>query len=50
MICPNCHLGYMEQHPEQPQKWLKCCICAYCILSGDKHTPIIVVDPPTVED
>lgn len=29
-ICPECHIGYMMQHPEQPRVWKKCCLCGYC--------------------
>jgi hypothetical protein len=33
-ICPNCHVALLCQHDES-HLWLKCELCAFCILKTD---------------
>ena len=39
MICSSCHVGYMLQHPEQPQIWRKCTICGFCKKEKESNKP-----------
>jgi hypothetical protein len=29
-ICLECRAGTYSPHPEQPEKYVKCCLCGHC--------------------
>ena len=42
MICKQCHMAHLLQHPEQPLKWLKCPICGFSVVVNNNETKVLV--------